>query len=152
MMKNTIKTAVVAVLGMAAIAIPAASFAATATLKNGGVGQVAGNTASFGVAVCNKGSKVVTASVPVTVTVNGASTEVSSAPSIAAGACAYTYVSYASLGMQPGKTYSATVTINGGDTASYTITVPGTQPSQTADVGAQAGGFWAWLSHLFGGK
>jgi hypothetical protein len=149
-----------------AIAIPAASFAAGVVLTNGGLGQVASNPSQFGVAVCNGGFATVSQSVPVSIAVNGQTATISSAASIAPGACQYSYVSYDQLGMQAGQTYSATATIdpqaslisNTDNQATYSVTVPGTlavatQPAPTADVNAQSGNifasFWHWLVNLF---
>jgi hypothetical protein len=150
------------IIGFAAVAIPAASFAAGIVLTNGGLGQVASNPSQFGVAVCNGGSATVNQSVPISISVNGQTTTISSAASIAPGACQYSYTSYAQFSMQSGKTYSANVTIdpqktlitNNTNQASYSVTVPGsTQPAPTADVNAQSGNFfadfWHWLVSLF---
>lgn len=146
-----------------AVLVPAVSVAASITLTNGGLGQVASNPSQFGVAVCNGGSVAITQSVPVTVSVNGQVANISSAPSIAVGACEYSYIPYSQLDMQVGQTYSAIVTINNNANgqATYSVTVPGApsaaaaKPSaaNTADVNAQSGNiftsFWNWLTHLW---
>jgi hypothetical protein len=164
------KHSLIALAGLSALLLPAASFAATVNLYNGGFGQIASNAQNFGVAICNGGTKAVTQSVPVTVATLGQTATVASAPSIAAGSCTYGYLAYAQLGMQPGNTYSVTVTIdpartvisNKNNQAVYSITVPklaaanGSAANGTANVGTQSGNFFSiignWLSSLFGGK
>ena len=161
------KRLTVSALGLLAVALPALSLAASITLTNGGLGQIAGNTAEFGIAVCNGGATALSASVPVSVTANGVNASVSSASSIAPGACAYTYLPYSQFNMQAGETYTVAVAIDPNHTAitnannetSYSVTVPSAaQASQdmqagTADVSAQSGNiftaFWNWLVHLF---
>jgi CARDB len=135
------------------------AFAAGITLTNGGLGQAASTPNQFGVAVCNTGATALSQSVPVSVTVNGQSQTISSASSIAVGACAYAYLPYSQFNMQPGTSYTAQVVIDPGATvisntnnsASYSITVPGTPA--TADVSAQSGNifiaFWNWFKGLF---
>lgn len=162
------KKALISIIGLTVLAIPAASFAASVTLTNGGLGQVASNPSQFGVAVCNGGTKAISQSVPVSVSVNGQTANISSTASIAAGSCQYSYVPYSELDMQAGKTYSVSATIdpqktlitNSNNQATYSVTVPGaqsaaTQPemANTADVNAQSGNiftaFWGWLTRLF---
>jgi hypothetical protein len=158
----------ITLLSVAALALPALSLAASVTLTNGGLGQIAGNTQNFGVAVCNGGSATVSQSVPVAVTVGSQTGSILSASSIKAGACAYSYLAYSTFGMQAGNTYSVAVTIdpqhtvitNTNNQTTYSVTVPGNAVAQapganangTADVSAQSGNwlsaFWNWLTHL----
>ncbi len=162
------KKYLISIIGLAAL-LPAASFAASAVLKNGGLGQVASNQTQFGVAVCNGGSVGISQSVPVSVSTNGETATVSSVAPIASGACEYSYVPYGQLGMQAGQTYSVVVTIDPAktlvaksDEATYSVTVPGGQAAvnpqtgtsaNTADVNAQSENifaiFWHWLTSLF---
>jgi len=149
-------------LGLLAVALPALSQAAGVTLTNGGLGQSAGNASQFGVAVCNGGKTSVTASVPVSVSANSVNATVDSASSIAAGACAYTYLPYNQFGMKAGSTYTVSVTIdpnhtmatNANNQTSYSVTVPGgngAQTSATADVSAQSGNIFSSIwNFLFG--
>ncbi len=166
------KTFIGTLLGASTIALMAATaFAAGVNLYNGGFGQVSGNTQSFGVAVCNGGTKTVTQSVPISVNVNGASAQVYSASSIAAGKCEYSYLSYSQLGMQAGKSYEVTVTIdptrtviaNTNNQTTYSITVPAAQTAQatngangTANVNTESGNIFSaiihWFASLFGGQ
>lgn len=159
-------------LGASTIALmTATALAAGANLYNGGFGQVSGNTQNFGVAVCNGGTKAVTQSVPVSVTVNGSSAQVFSASSIEAQKCEYSYLSYGQLGMQAGKSYEVSVTIdpqrsfisNTNNQTSYGVTVPAAQTAQTnaatnetANANAQSGNIFSailnWIIHLFGGQ
>jgi hypothetical protein len=163
------KKTLISIIGLAALAIPAASFAAGVVLTNGGLGQVAANPSQFGVAACDGGTKTVNQSVPISITVNGQSATISSAASIAPGACEYSYIPYSQLGMQAGQTYSVAVTIdpqktlisNSNNQATYSVTVPGglaaaansAAGANTADVNAQSGNifasFWHWLTNLF---
>jgi hypothetical protein len=153
---------ILTIAAVLAVAVPVASFAASLVLTNGGLGQVASNPSQFGVAVCDGGSAAVSQSVPVTVTANGQTATLSSANSIAIGACQYSYVSYSQFNLQAGQTYPVAVSINGGAQANYSMTVPGgttaaaTQPAptaNTADVNAQSGNiftaFWHWFVNLF---
>ena len=107
------------------VSVSAVAFAAGANLAGGSIGQQASNSSSFGFAVCNNGTSAQDAAVPVTVTANGVSVQSQSNPSIAAGACSYTYIPYASFNMIGGTTYTVQVAISGGDTESYSVTVPG---------------------------
>lgn len=157
---------------LAASAIAALALAAGVTLTNGGLGQVAGNTQSFGVAVCNGGASAVSQSVPVTVSSNGQTATVSSAAPIAAGVCTYSYVNYGALGMAAGQAYSVSVTIdpnktvisNSNNQATYSVTVPpatvaaanpgattaSTQPTSfLATIGAAFANFFTALKNLF---
>jgi hypothetical protein len=160
-MKN-MKGLVISAVGFLAVVLPALSLAAGVTLTNGGLGQVAGNASSFGVAVCDGGKSALTASVPVSVTANGVSISTNSASNIAAGACEYTYVPYSQFNMQAGNTYTVNVTIdsnhatitNTNNQTSYSVTVPSSATAAgTADVSAQSGNiftsFWHWLTNLF---
>lgn len=145
------------------------AFAATLTLTNGGLGQIAANPQQFGVAVCAGAEKGLSQSVPVSVTVNGKSASISSASSIAAGNCGYSYLPYSQLGMQAGQTYSVdvvidpqhTVSSNGNNESVYSVTVPGqaapvaVQPSKnlTANISTQFANpitvLWNWLGDLY---
>ncbi len=107
------------------VSLSAAAFAAGANLTSGSVGQRASDTSSFGVAVCNNGTATQAVSVPVTITANGATVSSQSNPSIAAGACSYTYLPYASFSMGGGKSYIVQVAVNGADAQSYSVDVPG---------------------------
>lgn len=167
------KVLTLSALALAAAVIPAMSFAAGMTLVNGGLGEVASQPSSFGVSICNQGATALTTPVPVLVTSNGESATVNSMAPIAPGACAYSYLAYGQLGMTAGNTYSVIVTIDPNDTvianttaqtASYSVTVPGTQTAQTqnagdmgtANVNAQSGNFfsaiWGWFVGLFSGR
>lgn len=132
------------------------SFAATLTLTNGGLGQVAAQPQQFGVAVCAGATQGLSQSVPVVVTANGKSQTVSSAASVAAGSCEYSYLSYNSFDMQAGNTYSVDVTVdpqhsvssNANNETAYSVTVPG-QAAQAAAVTAQNGNLTANISSQF---
>lgn len=161
-------------LGFSALAMPAASFAAGINLYNGGLGQIAGDMQTFGVAVCNGGPKAVSQSAPVSVAVGGQTAYIVSMFPIKAGVCAYSYLTYGQLGMASGGTYSVTVTIdpartvitNANNQAVYKVAVPAVKVSaaapavagkeETANANAQSGNFFnmlgGWLSDLFGGK
>lgn len=165
------KKVFIAVVGLAAVVLPAASLATGLNLTNGGFGQVANNPQSFGVAICDAGKTAVSEAVPVTVAVGSQTANITSASPIKAGGCAYSYLTYSQLGMQPGTAYSVTVTIdpartmivNANNQTVYSITVPGssaaaaqaTTPAvaQTANANAQSGDFFSaivnWLSGLF---
>jgi imidazole glycerol phosphate synthase subunit HisF len=147
-------------VGLSAVVLPVVSLAAGVNLYNGGFGQVAGNAQNFGVAVCNGGTSAVTQSVPVSITVGSQTVSVSSAASIAAGKCEYTYLPYGQLGMQAAGTYSVTVTIdpnrslisNINNQSTYNVTVAGNTTAQagnsapeTANANAQSGNFFAML-------
>lgn len=164
--------AIVAGLSVVAFAMAGVAFAATGSiLTNGGVGQVAGNSQSFGVAVCNGGTTATSLAVPVLVSANGASVTASSEPSIQPDACAYTYVDYSQFGMTAGQTYSVVATIDPGHTviknsdnaATYTVTMPSAQMAAAAGdntvadqstnflatIGAAFVNFFASLRNLF---
>lgn len=158
------KKSLIVFLGLSVFAFPATIvFAASRpVLTNGGLGQVAANPDSFGVAVCNGGTQTLTQSVPVSVTTNGQTASVSSAASIKAGGCEYSYLAYSQLGMQAGGTYSVTVTIDSKDKATYDITIPSspvavapvaTPVQATANVSDQSGNFFStifnWFANLF---
>jgi hypothetical protein len=163
-MKNSLKTLVVAsTFVLSAVSVFAAG---AASLYNGGLGQAAAKPDNFGVAVCNRDANDSTQSVPVLVAANGRTETISSAASIAAGKCEYTYLAYSDLGMQVGSNYSVTVTVNNNtaDQAVYDITVPtatvaigvgGANPA-TANVDQQSGNIltaiWHWFIGLFGFK
>lgn len=153
---NKFKTIAFAASG--ALLLPVISMAAGVSLVNGGLGQAAGDTNDFGVAVCNHGAQAVAQSVLVSVTANNTTKSVSSAPSISAGACAYSYLPYREFGMAAGKTYAVSVTVDPqqtvtkSDTTSYSVTVPGAaQTSQTANVSANNpfSAIWNWFTGLF---
>lgn len=165
------KILMVSALGLAAAVVPAMLFAANMTLVNGGLGQIASQPTSFGVSVCNQSATALTMPVAILVTTNGKSATVNSVAPIAPGACEYSYLPYSELGMTAGNTYSVIVTIDPNhtvisntttQTATYSVTVPGTQTAQvnagneTANVNAQSGNFfsaiWSWIVGLFSGK
>lgn len=170
--KFIMKSVMGAILGIsiATIAIAPALAATGVILHNGGLGQTAGDTKNFGVAVCNGGTKAVTQSVLVSVSANEATADIASASSIAAHKCEYTTVAYAAFNMQAGQSYQVSVTIdpkhtiisNTDNQASYNITVPAGQTAQTnvaangsANANAEAGNVFAsifqWLAHFFTG-
>ena len=150
------------------------ALAAGINLNNGGLGQIASDPSRFGVAVCNGGKSVVTQSVPVSVSVGGQTTSLSSPTPIQVGSCSYAYATYGQLGMQSGKSYSISVTIdpqhttisNTNNQATYTVQVPGAirttaqtetgTSGGTANVNAQSGNIFTtifnWFAGLFGGK
>jgi len=172
---NTIfmKSSFAAIAGISMLLASASvSLAAGAILRNGGLGQIAGNIQNFGVAACNGGTKAVSQSVPISVVSNGATVGILSASPIGAGACTYSYLSYSQFGMQAGKTYPVTVTIDPAHTLAtnkdnqtiYSVTVPGVpaasaesadQAKATADANAQSGSFFSmmgnWLTGLLKG-
>jgi len=124
------------------VSVSAVAFAAGANLTGGSIGQRASDASSFGFAVCNNGAAAQTVSVPVTVTANGVTVSSQSNPSIAAGACSYTYLPYASFTMTGGKSYTVQVAIDGAAAQSYSVTVPGSvlgastvNPTVTGPVG-----------------
>jgi hypothetical protein len=151
--------------------IASSAFAATFTLTNGGLGQTVANTQQFGVAVCNKSTANLTQSVPIVVTTNGESATISSASTIQAGSCEYSYLPYSQLGMKSGETYSVNVTIdpqnsvisNSDNATVYNVTVPGqamvaanntpTQPNLTANIASQFANplvsLWNWLGDFY---
>jgi hypothetical protein len=160
----------IAVLTLGTIFVPAMSLAAGVSLHNGGLGQAAQNTQSFGVAVCNDGTQALNQTVPISVTANDKTVTVPSAASIKPGNCAYSYLTYAPFGMWAGTTYSVSVTIDpdhsvitgSNNQASYSVTVPkasvAAAPAQTpangiANVSFQSGNFFtmlvSWLSGIF---
>jgi hypothetical protein len=113
-------------------------FAANTNLSNGGLGQRAGDNANFGVAVCNNAAADLTASVPVVITANGVSVTVQSPASIGANTCAYIYVPYNSFNMIGGTSYTVNVVIDGGNSASYTATMPGSVLGASTTGASQA--------------
>jgi hypothetical protein len=151
--------------------IASSAFAATFTLTNGGLGQAAANTQQFGVAVCNKSTANLTQPVPVVVTTNGESATISSASTIQAGSCEYSYLPYSQLGMKSGVAYAVSVTIdpqdsvisNSDNATVYNVTVPGqvavavnntpAQSNLTADIASQFANplvsLWNWLGDLY---
>lgn len=160
---------IVTTLGVISIALSVATaFAAVKpALTHGGLGQIAGDTQNFGVAVCNSGTKAVAQAASLSVNANGRTVTVNSAAPINAGACTYTYLSYAQFGMEQGRTYPVAVTIDGntGGQATYSLAVPTTSQAAavkaaaaqaTADVNVQSGNFFSmianWFSGLFGGR
>jgi hypothetical protein len=114
------------------VAITPALAAPAVLLQHAGVGQKAGDTANFGVAICNNGTQSVPGATPFQVTANGKAVNATVAGPLAAGACKYTYLAYSSFGMTVGNTYSVvvsidpshTVTTNTDAPATYSITVP----------------------------
>jgi hypothetical protein len=164
-MKNTF-----VFIGVSAIMLfawAASSFAAGLDLVNGGLGQVATNPQQFGIAVCDKGSQPVSASLPIAVDTNGQMETISSAASIAAGQCEYSYLDYSQLNMQPGQSYSVNVTIdpqhteisNSDNSATYSVTVPGKMSATQTGAGLTANAsnqlsspiaaFFNWFFGLF---
>jgi hypothetical protein len=163
------KKIVITTLGLVGLTLlsVSAAMAASLTLTNGGLGQAAANPQEFGVAVC-AGNSALTQSVPVTVSVGSQSATVSSAASIAAGSCEYTYLPYSQLAMQAGQTYTVNVTVdpqhtisaNSNNETAYGVTVP-TQPvaetaqskNLTADVASQFPNpftvVWGWITGFF---
>jgi hypothetical protein len=141
------------------------ALAAGLTLTNGGLGQTAANPQQFGVAVCAGSGQALSASVPLTVTVGSQSATITSASSITAGACQYSYIPYSQLNMQSGQTYSVNVTIdpqhtlisNSNNTATYSVTVPSQvaagNNNLTADASNQLSNpfmaVWNWFIGLF---
>ena len=146
-----------AIFAVAALAVAGSAFAAGTILSNGGLGQVAGNTQSFGVAVCNGGTATVAQSVPISVTSNGQSASVPSNAPIAPGVCTYSYVNYNALNMSAGGTYSVNVTIdpshtvisNTNNQANYSVTVPGGPVAVAPETNAQPVGFIAVIGAAF---
>ena len=118
---------IVMIMGLTAVAllIACAPVFAAASVTAGSIGQRANDASTFGIAVCNTGDAAQTASVPVAVTANGTTISAQSASPIAAGTCAYTYLSYASFAMVGGHAYPAQVSVNSGAPSAYTINVPG---------------------------
>jgi len=107
------------------LGVAMAASASGASLANGGFGQRSTDPSSFGFAVCNKDTAAFSGSVPVSVVANGVTQNISVAESLTAGACAYSYLPYATFNMTAGNTYSITVTVNGQDQATYaSILVP----------------------------
>ena len=154
------------ILGLATVglfgSLVFSAFAAGVVLTNGGLGQVAGNTTSFGLAVCNGGTKAISQSVPVAVSANNQTVTISSAASIQPGACEYSYANYADLGMVAGQTYSVSVTINSTSQANYSVTVPSAQTAEATpaatnpqptdflgSIGAVFMNFFAAIKSLF---
>jgi hypothetical protein len=143
------------------------SFAASMTLSNGGLGQVATKPSQFGVAVCNKSGTDLAQAVPIIVTTNGESATISSVATIQAGTCSYSYLPYSQLGMTAGQTYSVNVIVdpqhsvssNSDNATVYTVTVPAqttaAQPSAnlTANISSQFPNplvaVWDWLGSLY---
>lgn len=148
-------SAVALVVGAGLLA--ASAFAAGVTLTNGGLGQVATNHQQFGVAVCNGGKASVAQSVPVSISANGVTVSVASVAPIAAGQCAYTYVTYSGLNMAAGGTYSVSATIdpnhtvitNSNNQASYTVAVPAASVAAQTSGAGQSGNFLAVIGTAF---
>ena len=150
------------IAAIASFVLPVATTFAASTLVNGGLGQSAVDQSNFGLAVCNHGKTALTDPASLTVTANGQTVNAQSAAPISAGACAYTNVSYAEFNMQAGQTYDVSVSINGGASSSYSVTMPGSAPTDTmadntatqpatADVSSQSGNFFANFWHWFVG-
>ena len=143
-----------AVAGWGALAFSA--FAASVVLTNGGLGQIAGNTQSFGLAVCNGGAVTIAQSVPILVSVNGTTATITSAASIAPGVCEYSYANYNQLGMVAGQTYSVNTTIdpnrtlisNSNNQATYSITVPAAQTAAVTTGGNTTTGSTNFLGSI----
>lgn len=132
------------------------AFAASVVLTNGGLGQVAGNTQSFGIAVCNKGTQALGQSVPLSVSAAGQVAAIESTAPTPAGSCSYTYVNYSQFGMTAGQTYTVTVTIdpqhtltsNANNQATYDVTVPGTSAQAETETQTAASGNNNLLAYL----
>jgi hypothetical protein len=129
------KALIAASIILMALPVAFASASTDAALYNGGLGQVASDPASFGVAVCNKGPVALLGAVPIDIASNGQSIEVQSSATIDAGSCEYSYVNYSAFDMQVGTTYSVSVTIDHGTQATYNMTVPEVPASTTAMLG-----------------
>ena len=102
---------------------------------------------SLAVAVCS--SNALSQNVPISITASGKTVTINSAPSISAGACTYSYVSYSALSMQAGGTYDVdvvidpqhTVSSNSNNEAIYNIVVPGVAaPTVSANAHAKYDG------------
>ncbi len=163
------KTTITKILGVSVLLVLSAgsALAATITLTNGGLGQVASNPQQFGVAVCS--SQTLSQSVPVNITVVGKTATINSVPMIKSGACEYSYVDYAQFGMEAGKTYDVDVVIdpqhsissNSNNETVYSVTVPGntttavanSNANLTANISSQFSNplvaFWQWLGDLY---
>jgi hypothetical protein len=155
--------------GFSAIILGASAslaLAAGLALTNGGLGQTAANPQQFGVAVCAGSGQALSASVPMTISVGSQNANITSASSIAAGTCQYSYIPYSQLSMQAGQTYSVNVTIdpqhsvisNSNNTATYSVTVPSQTAAAnnnnlTADASDQLSNpflaIWNWFIDLF---
>lgn len=115
--------AVVAVIGFMGLA--GVSFAASGVvLTNAGLGQKTGDSAHFGVAICNEGGVSLATPAPLSLTANNVTVTAASISPLAAGACGYTYFSYASFGMSAGQTYSVQVAIDPAGTLGASVEVP----------------------------
>lgn len=137
--------------------VASSAFAAGVVLTNGGLGQAAANQQSFGIAVCNGSAVAINKTVPVTVSANGITIPMVSAPSIAAGQCAYSYVNYNQFNMKAGQSYTVAVTIdpnktvitNANNQATYTVAVPNQQGTTTAANSSANGNFIAVIGSAF---
>ncbi|MDE2018867.1 MAG: hypothetical protein KGJ13_00805 [Patescibacteria group bacterium] len=119
------------VVGLLAATLPALAAVPGVQLGHGGIGQKAGDTTDFGVAICNNGAQTVSA-VPFAVTLNGKTVAATVDGPLSAN-CQYTYLTYSIFDVTAGNTYSATVAIDPNHIlgtaavaalATYTITVP----------------------------
>jgi hypothetical protein len=125
-MRNTKKVGLgvivgaVAVLGFATVSLAASGL----TLVSAGLGQKAGDTMQFGVAICNQGGSSLASPAPLSVTANNTTVVVNSAAPLSVGACGYAYLSYGTFGMSAGKTYSVQVVIDPNKTLGATIGAP----------------------------
>jgi hypothetical protein len=102
------------------------------TLAN--IGQSNNNTSQFGIAVCNQGTMNLSSPQQISVTANGTTFLASTANSINAGNCAYSYIPYNNFSMTPGQTYSITAQLGSGSASTYQLTVP--QNGQGTVLGA----------------
>jgi len=130
-MKKTLSLGVAAMLLISA----APAFALTGvslTLAN--IGQSNNNMSQFGIAVCNQGTMNLSSPQQISVSANGTTFLASTANSIAAGGCAYSYIPYSNFSMVSGQTYSVTAMLSSGSASTYQVTVP--QNGQGAVLGA----------------
>jgi len=122
-MKNKLMYAGVVAAFLAA-AIPALAATTGIALRHAGIGQKAGDTANFGVAICNNGTQTISGSTPFTVTANGHTANVVVVGPLAGGSCKYTYLAYSSFGMAAGATYSVNVSIDPSHTVTSNVDAP----------------------------
>ena len=101
------------------LAVPFAAAAQTVQgvdLYNGGFGQQAKSTTTFGIAICNGGNQAPSQSVPVVIAGNGKTQSLLvNQVYLGPGICRYEYVSYSSFAMQGGNIYNIGVTIDPGN-------------------------------------
>ena len=124
-MKNKLIFAGIAGMGLLVMVAPA--FAASAiVLRHAGIGQRAGDTTSFGVAICNNGTQAVSGVVPFRVSANGKTVNATVNGALAAGGCQYTYLTYSSFNMTVGVSYSVSVAIDPNHTVTTNVDAPAT--------------------------